>query len=327
MANRTVSDAVQIHGRDPQRLIEKIIRERIYDSMYWKESCFGLSADTLMDKAVQLNYIGGQYGGQTPTEFLCLTLKLLQLQPEKEIIHEIIKQEDFKYLRALGAFYLRIVGRSKEIYLSLEPLLNDPRKLRVREGDGYSLTYMDEFIDQLLREERVCDVILPRLASRYVLEENDELEPRVSGLEGDLESDLDEKEDQEESRGQRSRSSSESRSRSRSPSSSRSPSPSSPPPRRRRSPSSSPNRSPSSRHRRRRSPSSDKYRSPSPQRRDRSRDRSYRDDRRRRRYSPSPSPPRRRSRSRSRSKSRSQYNQRRRHRSYSRSRSNERRRR
>ncbi|KAI7848403.1 PRP38 family-domain-containing protein [Circinella umbellata] len=326
MANRTVSDAVQIHGRDPQRLIEKIIRERIYDSMYWKESCFGLSADTLMDKAVQLNYIGGQYGGQTPTEFLCLTLKLLQLQPEKEIIHEIIKQEDFKYLRALGAFYLRIVGRSKEIYLSLEPLLNDPRKLRVREGDGYSLTYMDEFIDQLLREERVCDVILPRLASRYVLEENDELEPRVSGLEGDLESDLDEKEDQEESRGRHSRSRSESRSRSRSPSSSRSPSPR----RRRRSPSSSSDRSPSPHRRRRRSPSSDKYRSPSPRRRDRSRDRSHRDDRRRRRYSPSPSPPRR-SRSRSisndRSKSRSHYNQRRRHRSYSRSRSNERRRR
>ena len=49
-----------------------------------------------MDKAVQLTYIGGQYGGQSPTEFLCLTLKLLQLQPEKEIIHEIIKQEDFK---------------------------------------------------------------------------------------------------------------------------------------------------------------------------------------------------------------------------------------
>lgn len=65
---------------------------------------------------------------------------------------------------------------------------------RIRFLDSYSLTYMDEFVDQLLHEERVCDVILPRLTSRYVLEENDELEPRVSGLEGDLESDMSEKE-------------------------------------------------------------------------------------------------------------------------------------
>ena len=31
---------------------------------------------------------------------------------------------------------------------------------------------MDEFVDQLLTEERVCDIILPRLAKRQVLEEN-----------------------------------------------------------------------------------------------------------------------------------------------------------
>ncbi|KAI9470443.1 PRP38 family-domain-containing protein [Zychaea mexicana] len=220
MANRTVSDARAVHGVDPQRLVEKIIRERIYDSMYWKEHCFGLTAATLMDKAVDLTYIGGQYAGQHPTEFLCLTLKMLQLQPEKDIVNELIKQEDFKYLRALGAFYLRLVGRSKEIYLSLEPLLNDPRKLRIREGDGFSLTYMDEFIDQLLHEDRVCDVILPRLVSRYALEENDELEPRVSGLEGDLESDMEETEvetrDRSSSRSRSRSSSRSSRSRSRS---------------------------------------------------------------------------------------------------------------
>lgn len=117
IANRTVSDAIAVHGKDPQHLVEKIIRERIYDSLYWKEHCFGLScklyihmkariiidkwriiAATLMDKAVKLTYIGGQYAGQHPTEFLCLTLKMLQLQPEKEIVHELIKQEDFKYV-------------------------------------------------------------------------------------------------------------------------------------------------------------------------------------------------------------------------------------
>ncbi|CDH60191.1 pre-mrna-splicing factor 38a [Lichtheimia corymbifera JMRC:FSU:9682] len=268
MANRTVSDAIAVHGKDPQHLVEKIIRERIYDSLYWKEHCFGLSSATLMDKAVKLTYIGGQYAGQHPTEFLCLTLKMLQLQPEKEIVHELIKQEDFKYLRALSAFYLRLVGRSKEIYLALEPLLNDPRKLRVRQGDGYSLTYMDEFVDQLLHEERVCDVILPRLVSRYIMEENDELEPRKSGLEEDLESDQGSGSDNDdEKRGRR---------RSRSPSSSRSRS-------RSRSISSSSRSRSRSRDRRRRYPSRSRSSSRDRTRRYRSRSRSRDRGRRRRR--------------------------------------------
>ncbi|KAG2209524.1 Pre-mRNA-splicing factor 38 [Mucor mucedo] len=184
--NVNVNDGVSIHGRHPLHLVEKIIRERIQSSLYWKEKCYGLSAATLMDRAFELEYIGGMYGNQQPTEFLCLVLKLLQLTPEKEIIIELIKQEDLKYVRALGAFYLRLTGKSKEIYQYLEPLLNDGRKLRVRGGDGYSLTYMDSFIDDLLHKPRVCDIILPRLMSRYVLEQNDELEPRESALEDDL---------------------------------------------------------------------------------------------------------------------------------------------
>ena len=34
---------------------------------------------------------------------------------------------------------------------------------------------MDEFIDMLLRGDRVFDVILPRITKRFVLEENAEL--------------------------------------------------------------------------------------------------------------------------------------------------------
>ena len=33
---------------------------------------------------------------------MCLILKLLQLQPDKEIIVEFIKNEDYKYVRVLG---------------------------------------------------------------------------------------------------------------------------------------------------------------------------------------------------------------------------------
>jgi pre-mRNA-splicing factor 38A len=61
-----------------------------------KEHCFALTAETLIDKAVELKYIGGTYGNTRPTEFLCLALKLLQLQPGREIILEYLRAEEFK---------------------------------------------------------------------------------------------------------------------------------------------------------------------------------------------------------------------------------------
>jgi hypothetical protein len=71
--------------------------------VYWKESCFGLNAETIVDKAVELRAVGGTYGGvRKPTEFLCLILKMLQIQPDKDIIIEFIKNEEFKYVRLLG---------------------------------------------------------------------------------------------------------------------------------------------------------------------------------------------------------------------------------
>ncbi len=89
--------------------------------------------------------------------------------------------------------------RAVEVYEILEPLLKDYRKLRYRDQSkytqrmpvqhiirvhpaGYYLTYIDEFVDQLLNEERVCDIILPRITKRGVLEENGEIAPRQSRL-------------------------------------------------------------------------------------------------------------------------------------------------
>lgn len=55
------------------------------------------SAELVVDKAMELKYVGGVFGGNIkPTPFLCLTLKMLQIQPEKDIIVEFIKNEDFK---------------------------------------------------------------------------------------------------------------------------------------------------------------------------------------------------------------------------------------
>ena len=85
---------------------------------------------------MELRYIGGVYSGNIkPAPFLCLTLKMLQIQPEKDIVIEFIKNEDFKYVRALGAFYLRLIGCKFNNYhfydgRSLDLLLQHPALAR-----------------------------------------------------------------------------------------------------------------------------------------------------------------------------------------------------
>lgn len=48
---------------------------------------------SIIEKAYALTSIGGQYGNQKPTDFICLVLKLLQIQPRDEIV--------FKYITGL----------------------------------------------------------------------------------------------------------------------------------------------------------------------------------------------------------------------------------
>lgn len=96
----------------------------------------------------------------------------------------------FSYMRCLGAFYLRLTGKHKDIYDYLEPLYADYRRLRRRTREGKLVyTHVDVFIDELLHAERVCDVILPHLLPRRALEEDGRLEPRMSILEEELQSD------------------------------------------------------------------------------------------------------------------------------------------
>ncbi|KAF3175655.1 hypothetical protein TWF106_005211 [Orbilia oligospora] len=188
--SRGLYDGPTIHSMNPLLLMEKIIRERIIDSMYWKEQAWGLNAATLLDRAVELQFIGGQYANQKPTPFICLILKMLQLNPEREILLEYIQDEDFKYLRVLAAFYIRLAWPAAEVYKTLEPLMADYRKIRLRTQSGYKLTFVDEFIDELLTKERVCDIALPRMPTRAQLEDMDELEPReplVSDVDSDEE--------------------------------------------------------------------------------------------------------------------------------------------
>jgi pre-mRNA-splicing factor 38A len=187
MANVTDPLARSVHGTNPQNLIEYITRQKIYDSLYWKEECFGLSASDVATKAAELKALGGSYGGNNkPTRFLCLALKLLQIQPDEAIVEEFLQNEDFKYVRALGAFYLRLTGRPAEIYELIEPLYNDFRKLRFREATGWKITYMDELADELLTSDRYCGIALPHLPRRDVLVSSGYLDGPRRGALGQL---------------------------------------------------------------------------------------------------------------------------------------------
>ncbi|KAI2501867.1 hypothetical protein MHU86_12559 [Fragilaria crotonensis] len=155
MANVTDPLAGAVHGTDPQNLMEYITRQRIYDCRYWKEECFGLTAADVLEKATKLTCYGASFGGNSqPTKFLCLVLKLLQIQPPQELIDSFIQAEEFKYVRALGAFYKRLTARPADVYETLEPLYTDYSKLRYRDVTEWKLHTMDQLIHQLLHEDR-----------------------------------------------------------------------------------------------------------------------------------------------------------------------------
>ncbi|RMD42692.1 hypothetical protein DV735_g2460, partial [Chaetothyriales sp. CBS 134920] len=177
-----------IRGQNPALLFETAVRDRITDSLYWKEQCFGLNAATLLDRAVDLSYIGGTYGvGMKPTPFLCLAFKLLTLVPDREIVLEYLNSagDEWKYVRALAAFYVRLTFDPSDVYKTLEPFLEDARKLKRRRKEGYVLVHMDEFVDELLTKERSCATSLWKLPPRQLLEDLEQLEPRESPLQDD----------------------------------------------------------------------------------------------------------------------------------------------
>ncbi|KAG2392777.1 hypothetical protein C9374_011502 [Naegleria lovaniensis] len=174
-----------IHATNTQNLIEQITRNKIFNSVYYKEECFGLNAATLIDKAIALDSIGGTYGGhRKPSNFLCLLMKMLQIEVDMESAISYIQNEEFKYLTALAALYIRLVGSALDIYQNLEPLYADFRKLKLRNIDGScKIIHMDEYVEILLNEDSFCDIKLPFLVKRTVLERRGKLDPYVSSLE------------------------------------------------------------------------------------------------------------------------------------------------
>ena len=185
MANVTDPSVAAVSGTDPQSLLEYITRTKIYETRYWKEECFGLTvSDVLQKAATQLTCIGN-----LPTKFLSLLLKLLQLHPENDLIVETFcQQEQFKYVRLLGCFYLRLMigggggqgghANVQQLYQTLEPFYQDGRKVRVWNTftQLWSIRHVDEIIHDLLTKPIVLEITLPRLPTRKVLQEEGYLE-------------------------------------------------------------------------------------------------------------------------------------------------------
>lgn len=197
---RGSSASLAPNGLNPATIMEKAVRERIIDSYFWKEQCFGVNEADIVDRVVEhVSFVGGTHGvTQKPTPFLCLAFKLLQLAPDDDVLAEYLRfgGDKFKYLRVLACFYVRLTRRPEHVYQTLEPFLEDRRKLRRRGRAGTSLTYVDQFVDDLLTKDRVCATSLWQMPKREILEDLELLEPRVSPL-GDIEDLLDEDEEEE----------------------------------------------------------------------------------------------------------------------------------
>ncbi|KYK58993.1 prp38 [Drechmeria coniospora] len=244
---RGSSAALAPNGLNPATIMEKAVMDRIVDSYFYKEQCFALNEADIVDRVVEhVSFIGGTLGAsQKPSPFLCLAFKLLELGPSDAVLGEYLTfgGDAFKYLRALACFYVRLTRQAKDVYETLEPYLDDRRKLRRRGRAGTRLTFVDEFVDELLTSDRVCATSLWKMPKRETLEDLEVLEPRVSAL-GDLEAlleedddggeddkgegdsgerDKDEDEENGEEQGEANRSDGETSSRSRSRSSSRPP--------------------------------------------------------------------------------------------------------
>ena len=52
-----------------------------------------------------------RYGGnKKPSKFICLVLKMLQIQPEKEIVVEFIKNEEYRCVHSSFSFSLNLIS-------------------------------------------------------------------------------------------------------------------------------------------------------------------------------------------------------------------------
>lgn len=144
-------------GVNSTELAEKIVRERVFDSLFWKLHCFNVNAATILDRCVEIRCVGAFESTGRPFPFVCLLVKLIQILPPRDIIEFYINQQEFKYLKVLALVYARIVYKESAI---LQPHLQDYRKLILFENGSWVLTHVDEVVDRLLHDNMFIGLTL-----------------------------------------------------------------------------------------------------------------------------------------------------------------------
>jgi hypothetical protein len=177
-----------------------ILLNYVVNCRYWKERAFALNELSLIDRIMSdVTCVGIVYGAQNkPTPFFCLLVKLVQMKPELESVRHLItvtdgpctddpaKRRDLRYVRVLGALYLRLTQpASPAVYTLLEGLYADRRQVNVvfPSGEADSLP-MDVLAEWLLaqKSQTLLGLTLPLLVRRAVHETRRKLKPYESFL-------------------------------------------------------------------------------------------------------------------------------------------------
>ncbi|KAH0801649.1 PRP38 family protein [Histomonas meleagridis] len=161
-----------VRGTAPQHLLDPKTRHKIYNSVYWLQYCFGVNLVVFVDRAQMIKGVGGLYGHlKLPCEFLCLFLKLLELEPSRDIILYFLNTRcwQMKHLRLLAALYVRFTFPPEEVYIVLEPLLMQYNQVAILRDDEFQITHFDEIIHSFIHDEFWCGVSLPPLTPRVGL--------------------------------------------------------------------------------------------------------------------------------------------------------------
>lgn len=157
-------------------LVETIIRNRIKDSIFYKQHLYLTNEQTILPVIItHVKFINGLDSNNRPSPFICCLLRLLEINPSNDIINLYLNHTEFKYLICLTLLLIRLTKKSVQVYSILDNYWTNYSKLRVLLPTpefingvpvNYTLSYMDKFVDELLRNERVVDLILPRLEKR-----------------------------------------------------------------------------------------------------------------------------------------------------------------
>ena len=182
------------HVANKAGLVEPIVRHRVQDSLFYKQYLHLTNEQTLLPVIVEhVHYVGGTDASTRPSPFLCCLVRMLEIEPDLEIIQIYLRQNghrEFKYLTALTVLYCRMVMSASEFYAVHDEFIRDYRKLRFRpknpvviDGDvvHYTIRHMDEWVDEVATADRVVDVKTPFMNHRSVYVARGEVDERGYG--------------------------------------------------------------------------------------------------------------------------------------------------